>query len=231
MKVRQPYIPLYIGDWEQDTNCLSLEAEGALLKLTFKLWKAPTKGLVTISFSQMAILFKKSVEDTIKIFQELVDNEMFDYDKINQNIVNIKSRRMLRETQISRVKSENGAKGGRPKMGSEKLNKSKEKLNTDNEYDIDTEDESDNTIEFRRKNFYEKVGAEFSAKYPKEMLIKFCNYWTEYNEGGSKMKFEMQKVFNISMRLTTWSNNNFGNNGKQAVTNEGLSNSLDRALR
>lgn len=99
-----------------------------------------------------------------------------------------------------------------------------------NKSGIEIENSNGNTVEIRRKNFYEKVGAEFYEKYPKEMLLKFCNYWTEHNEGGNKMKFEMQKVFNISMRLTTWSNNNFGNNGKQTITNEGLLGALNETL-
>lgn len=39
-------------------------------------------------------------------------------------------------------------------------------------------------------------------------IENFINYWTEKNPGGSKLKFEMQKVFEINKRLTTWYNNN-----------------------
>jgi hypothetical protein len=80
---KQPYIPLYIGDWEQDTNCLSLEAEGAWLKLVFKLWKGESnlgKGLLSISFRAMGLLFKCSPEKTQEIFQELVENRVFDHE-------------------------------------------------------------------------------------------------------------------------------------------------------
>jgi hypothetical protein len=88
---------------------------------------------------------------------------------------------------------------------------------------MDKEKEQD--IEERRKNFYESIGSTYSDKYPKEMLLAFCNYWTEYNEGGKRMKFEMQKVFNTAMRLVTWNNNNKQfKNGKAAngITKDGL---------
>lgn len=62
------------------------------------------------------------------------------------------------------------------------------------------------TIEQRAEIFMEKVSL-YLPDYPKEMLRRFYDYWTEKNEGGRKMRFEMQKVFDIKRRLTTWSNN------------------------
>ena len=45
---------------------------------------------------------------------------------------------------------------------------------------------------------------EFSEKYPETMLNKFCNYWTELNKSGTKMRFELQQTFEIGKRLGTW---------------------------
>ena len=39
-------------------------------------------------------------------------------------------------------------------------------------------------------------------------LVAFIDYWTESNDGSSKMKFEMQKTFDISRRMKRWQNNN-----------------------
>ena len=69
------------------------------------------------------------------------------------------------------------------------------------------------TIETREIEFRDKL-IPYIDTYGKEMLRAFYDYWTEKNEGGKKMKFEMQKVFEIEKRLRTWSNNNFQNNGK-----------------
>jgi len=52
--------------------------------------------------------------------------------------------------------------------------------------------------------FYEDCKP-YLKKYPKEMLRMFYNYWTEPNKSGTKVRFELQKCFDISRRLITWS--------------------------
>ena len=37
------------------------------------------------------------------------------------------------------------------------------------------------------------------------MIRDFYDYWSQVNEGGKKMLWEMQKAFEISKRLATWS--------------------------
>jgi len=62
-------------------------------------------------------------------------------------------------------------------------------------------------LEERKKLFEVKVwhavGETFN-EYSKELLRDFCDYWTEHNEQGRKMRFEKEKVFNIKRRLATW---------------------------
>lgn len=81
------------------------------------------------------------------------------------------------------------------------------------------------TVEDRSKVFMEKVALHLNG-YSKEMLREFYDYWTEMNEGGRRMRFEMQKVFDIKKRLITWNKRN-GNgtykngNGSTGVTEQG----------
>jgi hypothetical protein len=44
----------------------------------------------------------------------------------------------------------------------------------------------------------------YLAKYTKEMLRRFYNYWTEINKSGTKLRFELQPTFEIGKRLSTW---------------------------
>ena len=44
----------------------------------------------------------------------------------------------------------------------------------------------------------------FKEKYDTQMLDEFISYWTEKNINGKLMRFEMEKVFDISRRLSTW---------------------------
>lgn len=69
----------------------------------------------------------------------------------------------------------------------------------------------------REKEFREKV-SELCPDIDKITFFHFCNYWTEHNEGGKKMRFEMQKVFDIKRRMTTWVNNNKKFNSNKSNT-------------
>lgn len=42
------------------------------------------------------------------------------------------------------------------------------------------------------------------AKYGKDMLVRFLNYWAEPNRSGSKMRMELQPTWKLSGRLGTW---------------------------
>lgn len=59
------------------------------------------------------------------------------------------------------------------------------------------------TIEERQREFIEKLRP-YIDQYGRKMLNEFFMYWTEHNEGGKKMRYEMQKVFNLQRRLITW---------------------------
>ena len=61
--------------------------------------------------------------------------------------------------------------------------------------------------EIRTHKFFKKVEHIFNEKYnvyPKSILAEFCDYWTESNPNGRQLRFEQQKVFDISRRLSTW---------------------------
>lgn len=58
-------------------------------------------------------------------------------------------------------------------------------------------------IEERKADFAEKLKL-YLDKYGKDMLNNFYLYWTQVNDGGTKMLFERQKAFQIPNRLATW---------------------------
>ena len=49
-------------------------------------------------------------------------------------------------------------------------------------------------------------------KYGQTMLKNFSEYWCEKSPKGKLMRFEKEKVFDVSRRLGTWSKNNFNSN-------------------
>lgn len=54
---------------------------------------------------------------------------------------------------------------------------------------------------------YEKPRGVINQPLAKYILRKFCNSWGEKNAGGWKMKWQMQKTFDIKRRLNTWIEN------------------------
>ena len=56
-----------------------------------------------------------------------------------------------------------------------------------------------------RMNEFQEVA--YSSNYSTEMCSEFVSYWTEVNRSGTKMKFEMEKTFDIGRRLSRWAKN------------------------
>jgi len=61
-------------------------------------------------------------------------------------------------------------------------------------------------IEERFSDFFDEVWV-YVSKYDETVLNGFISYWTEKNKSKTKMRFEMQPVFEIGKRLQTWQRN------------------------
>ncbi|MBW3545548.1 MAG: DUF4373 domain-containing protein, partial [Bacteroidetes bacterium] len=59
------------------------------------------------------------------------------------------------------------------------------------------------TLEERYEEFRQDL-VPYIDQYGKETLRKFFDYWTEKNKAGKKMKFEMERTFELPKRLATW---------------------------
>ena len=68
--------------------------------------------------------------------------------------------------------------------------------------------------EIRELTFRKQVAQH--STYEALMLDEFADYWTESNPKGKKLKFELQKTFDIARRLKKWSSNNF-NTSKEST--------------
>ena len=58
-----------------------------------------------------------------------------------------------------------------------------------------------------RKDIFRESLVPFADKYDKQMLKAFFDYWTETNRSKKKMRFEDQKFFDLTKRLSTWYRN------------------------
>lgn len=69
-----------------------------------------------------------------------------------------------------------------------------------------TEVKAIRTLEDREREFMQQV-AGYSGTYPGEMLDSFAAYWSEPNKSRTKLKFELEKTWDLSRRLSTWAKN------------------------
>jgi len=76
-------------------------------------------------------------------------------------------------------------------------------------------------LDEREERFKQEVNS--FAEYDQKLRDDFIRHWTEKSKNGKKMKFEMNRTFEIKKRLITWKNNNekwFGNQQTQRKLNE-----------
>ena len=57
----------------------------------------------------------------------------------------------------------------------------------------------------RKDSFYQSL-VPFVGQYPKEMIRAFYDYWSEINRSGTKMRYELEKTWELPRRLVTWAN-------------------------
>ena len=91
----------------------------------------------------------------------------------------------------------------------------KEKLNYVYEL-IDQALEQCKIIKERYEKFKKSINTEF-AHLDKNILDNFISYWTEPNKSNTKMRFELEPIFDNKRRLGRWLKNDFGNNKSNGV--------------
>ncbi|MGX8702821.1 MAG: hypothetical protein ACSW8H_00045 [bacterium] len=72
---------------------------------------------------------------------------------------------------------------------------------------IEKEDEPSSPLSLRSKKFAETLkpfSEKEGGKYPREMLVAFYRYWTEPNRSKTKMRFELEKTWDVARRLNYW---------------------------
>lgn len=73
-------------------------------------------------------------------------------------------------------------------------------------YQLDDKPKKKRNLDNVTNKFLMEVSA-FKELYSVEMLEAFIDYWTEPNKSKTKLRYELQKTFDIARRLKTWSKN------------------------
>lgn len=64
----------------------------------------------------------------------------------------------------------------------------------------------DTNIDIRREAFKKDI-QDYIEQYSKDTLNAFYTYWREYNPTKTKMRFELEKTWEINLRLSKWKSN------------------------
>ena len=115
----------------------------------------------------------------------------------------------------AQVNRENGSKGGRPKKPKQNPTNNPIETQTERQRERESEKEREKenvivdesttskTLKERQIDFGVELKT-YVDKYGNTMCKDFFDYWTESNSNGKKMRFEMEKVFDLKRRLATW---------------------------
>lgn len=83
---------------------------------------------------------------------------------------------------------------------------------------IDATEVNKRKLEKRKQDFIDKM-RQYQNQYTSEMLNAFYLYWTEPNKSFTKMRWELQKTWDLGLRLNTWNRNNQRrSNGRTQIT-------------
>lgn len=229
----QPYIPLYVQDVLTDEKLIecSAQAQGVYFRLLCVLHKQENYGMFLLrqKFKQTPKQVENfatalvrplalSQEIILASLEELLEEEVLyiDGDFLCQ-------KRMIKDAEISDTRANAGRKGGKK---TSKKNKdfannfatAKTQANRVANSEYENEYESVNKYEdininidkyviFKREENFKKTIEPFLEKYGKEMCNAFYLYWTEPDKAKRKLRFEMEKTWDVSRRLASWSNN------------------------
>lgn len=72
------------------------------------------------------------------------------------------------------------------------------------------------TLEQRELNFRAKVNG--MINFPHGMRQDFINYWVEPNRSGTKMRWELEKTWDLNLRLLRWQRSSKENTTIQKIT-------------
>lgn len=106
-KKNLPNIPLYIGDWQKDCNVLSLESEGAWLRIVFKLWTKGNASEYNIHIKSLCNLWGSTIEKANVIINELIDNNICKIEMSGEFVLFTKNNLSSRSTIVYVVKLSN----------------------------------------------------------------------------------------------------------------------------
>ncbi len=136
----------------------------------------------------------------------------------------------LRWDEHRKKQSENGKLGGRPLKNNQEnplLSPKSQKslINNVNNNVINKEESLNNKQKdcIVRKEAFADSLKPFLNKYDKKLIREFYDYWTEDDKSKTKFRAEMEKTWNVAIRLSRWQKNDIsGKKGTYHSSSEAI---------
>ena len=97
--------------------------------------------------------------------------------------------------------------------------------------DCHKEERKSPSIKSRAKDFRTTLDEYIDNPYTKDMIEAFYDYWSEPTPSGKKMKFELEKTWDVSRRLRTWKRNESKYGGKYSKNNRAMQRDIEKERR
>lgn len=197
-----PYFKFTCSDWDSgNIQICSMEAQGLFMNICSLYWTR--LGRLPVKLAKQRIC-----KGYASAYQELIDEGVIKEQK--ELIVIEFLDEQLSEFEDNSEKRRQAARARWDKANAMQVHSKSNAIREDKiREDKSKEDNIKNIKE--RENKFRLQSQNFKNQFSSEMIDCFCDYWTEPNKSNTKMKFELQKTFDIERRLKTWDRNNYGN--------------------
>jgi len=185
-----PYISFYVGDYIKSTRVLNLEEKGAWTEILWHIWEHGQSGKIEGNWEDICLIIGcADLQKCKNIFSKIAAKKVCELifitscDDLSSEVVQIINRRMEREFNLKKVRSEIGSLGGRKTASNSSKSLPNTYQTTDNDIEDDIEDEFKNKTEVQKKlhEFYnfrkqlKKPIIDASKKSFRSKLIKLSN--------------------------------------------------------
>lgn len=151
---------------------------------------------------------RKKLEKVLRFMYEIEILSIKNGEVFNENILNFSEK-----YQIKKEKDRKKIAEWRERQKDTKNVTGYESVRNDPKAKESKAKESKIDITAQSKIFYDSL-IPFLKTYSKETIKDFYDYWTEPNKSKTKLKFELERTWDLSRRLSRWNKNDFNKSNK-----------------
>jgi hypothetical protein len=203
---KQPYIPLYTGDYMQDTRTLPLNVRGAWIEIMIHMWRSEERGVIVGTMPEFAMMMGCMLDEANFAIGLLQQKKICDHEILPNGFIKLICRRMNREAKTAKVRSEAGKEGAKAKKAkaiASANEQAKTKQNTDNDNAIDNDNEIEDKLKTALNEIYldqqrikwQHVDFDFEYRTFCEKVRGAPDHYRNHNKGGITLAFQQQLRF------------------------------------